>query len=173
MKTPFTPIAVIALLLVSSLSACDTPKVLIIESPGIRAQGYSSAQREWIEQIELDPRKLPTGQDHDLWIGLSTGNRMLVSEITEESIRRISVFPSRPLKGQVANNCCSAGGFGFDFEGGNLTHFGTSIYGDNNGSASPRLGSQKSGRSLSLPCSVDEYEQVFGKAAHITRRYYE
>jgi hypothetical protein len=147
---------------------------LNVEKPGIEAEGRISEHNEWIEYIDAAPRKLSEDEFHDLVVGFSSGKQMLLSEITEDVIKRIAT-PATAYYSTARSDSYYVDGYAFAFEKGQLTRFMVTVHGfpPKSAMAFDKISSQISGRSLSLPCSVDDFEKVFGKANKITRGYYE
>jgi hypothetical protein len=156
---------ILVLLIAISITGCSSPNLVFVTKGGIKAQGsvfglFKTHEQIWL--ISINPRELTDGQMHDLWVGFPLTNQMTFAEITEDAINKISVTPAK----------C---GYSFDFKEGRLDGFYANLYGwpPKDIVAFVKLGSRKSGSSLSLPCSVDEFEKVFGKADSITRGYSE
>jgi hypothetical protein len=114
-------------------------------------------RKEAILHIEICLRKLSASELQDYWIALSPTNRVALSEITEDTIK--------PYKFSH---------YLFKFENNRLVRFNAEVYGYGyphyqNGSI-VSIGSFKNETSLVLPCSVEDFEKVFGKPDEIARK---
>jgi len=164
-----------ALLVVMSFTGCvRNPNLVFVTKGGIKAQGSIFGvfrKHEEINNIGIDIRELSEVQLHDLWVGLNSTNQTPFAEITEDAIKKIGIFRGNPSSGYIGY------GYAFRFDGGQFvgvmaTEAKYSIYTyPREGTAFIKLGSRKSGFSLSLPCSVDDFEKVFGKADDIKRGF--
>ena len=159
-----------------SFTGCvRSPNLVFVTKGGIKAQGSIFGvfkKHEQIELIEISPRKLTDGQMHDLWIGFPLTNQMTFAETTENAIKEFSEPATKyyPASSPGTYYVC---GYSFSFEGGEFVGFSANLYGypPKEITAFVKLGSRKSGSSLSLPCSVDDFEKVFGKADAIIRGF--
>jgi hypothetical protein len=104
---------------------------------------------------------------------LSPTHQTAFAEITESAIKEISTSNYIPKSAGKLSCIYYTGGYAFKFEEGHLVNFQANRYGfpPKKTTAFVRLGSRKSGSSLLLPCSVDDFEKVFGKADKITRGF--
>jgi|GEM_PF-3083961 len=113
-------------------------------------------KKEHILQIEIFPKKLPEAELQDIWVCFSPTNKLSLADITEDKIK------------PYADNQHS-----FQFENGKLVKFSLDVYGyeypDFKRGNIVALGSFKNNSSLTLPCSVEDFENVFGKADEIDR----
>ncbi len=112
-------------------------------------------KREKLTHIEIFPAKLPKESLQDIWVVLPTASRISIAEIVESmtngTAERYSfIFDERAL--------ARLKGWGSD---------GTTGERIVNGS---KFGSFKNNREITLPCSVQEFESVFGIADEISRR---
>jgi hypothetical protein len=153
--------------------AAVTPNLLVAEMRGIDAKGTISKQREQVGLIEIDPRALSEAQLHDLWVGLASTNQTTFAEITEDLIKKIGIPSTNYYSAPTTKTTYYVCGYSFRFEGGQFVSFLANQYGfpPKKATAFVKLGSRKSDTSLSLPCSVDDFEKVFGKADKITRGF--
>ena len=143
---------------------------------GIKAQGAISGvfrKHEEINSIGIDPRQLSEVQLHDLWVGLDSTNQTLFSEITEDAIKKIGILRGNPPSAPSTETGYSVCGYAFKFDGGRCVNVSANRYGfpPKEGTAFVKFGSRKNEASLSLPCSVEDFEKVFGKADKITRGF--
>ena len=158
------------------LSGCvANPNLVFVTKGGITAHGSIFGvfkKHEEINLIAINPRELSDDRRRDIWIGLSSTNQTTFSEITEKLITDIGVS---------ATHCYSAAspghyyvcGYSFRFREREFVAFSANRYGypPKDITAFVKLGSRKNGSSLSLPCSVNDFEKVFGKADAITRGF--
>lgn len=153
--------------------AAASPNLLFGQMRGINAKGTISKQGEQIGLIEIDPRALSEVQLHDLWVGLASTNQTTFAEITEDLIKKIGIPSTKYYSAPSTKTIYYVCGYSFRFEGGQLVSFLANQYGfpPKKTTAFVNLGSRKSKSSLSLPCSVDDFEKVFGKADKITRGF--
>ncbi len=128
----------------------------------IEAQGGISGifkRKEKISIIDMFPRKLQEADLHDIWVELSPTNRIMLADITEESIRP---DPSGLY-------------YSYRFEDHKLVGFKIAAYDhgyphyDENKTI--RIGSLKNKSSLKLPCSLKDFEKVFGRADEVDRKF--
>ena len=112
--------------------------------------------KERILHIEILPKKLSEAEFQDIWVALSPTNRIALADITEDKIKSFTV------------DHCS-----FVFDKGKLVKFGAEVYGCDyptfKKGNSVCIGSIKNNSSLTLPCSPNDFEKVFGKADEIDR----
>ncbi len=114
-------------------------------------------QSERILHIEIFPMKLSEAELQDIWVSFSPTNRLSLIEITEDKIK------------PYADDHHA-----FQFVDGRLVRFTVNVY----GYAYPNfkkgnvvgLGSTRNASALTLPCSVADFEKVFGKADEIVRK---
>jgi len=113
-------------------------------------------KKERVLHIEIFPKKLPEEELQDIWVSFSPTNKFSLADITEDKIK------------PYADNQHS-----FQFENGNLVKFNVNVYGYEYPNFKRgnivALGSIKNNRSLTLPCSIEDFENVFGKADEIDR----
>jgi hypothetical protein len=130
---------------------------LVFSRGAIAANGEITGtfkRRESINHIEIFLRKLSDAELKDIWVAFSPTNWIALAEITEDKI-----------KPYAANR------YSFQFDGKKLVRFGA----DYNEYIKPKsqetvsLGSLKNKSALVLPCSVEDFEKVFGKADEIDR----
>ena len=163
----------VTVLAVFSGCAVMSPNLLFVRMRGINAKGTISKQREQIGLIEVNIRQLSESQINDLWIGLSATNQTSLVEVTEDLIRQIGVpstnFYSAASDASTYFYC----GYSFRFEGGHFAKCLANQYGfpPKVGSAFVMLGSRKNAVSLSLPCSLYDFEKVFGSADKVERGF--
>ena len=112
--------------------------------------------KERILHIEILPKKLSEAELQDIWVALSPTNRIALADVTEDKIKSFTV------------DHCS-----FEFDKGKLVKFGAEVYGYDyptfKKGNSVCIGSIKNNSSLTLPCSPNDFEKVFGKADEIQR----
>lgn len=176
-----TVIVLISISVTTMLVGCSaaSPNLLFAEMRGIKAQGdicrKNFRKHEEINSIGIDIHELSEIQLHDLWVGLNSTNQTSFAEITEDAIKKIGVFrgdtPSTPSTKTGYFVC----GYKFIFDGGQFASLMANQYQysfpPKEGTAFVKFGSRKNGASLSLPCSVEDFEKVFGKADKITRGF--
>ena len=165
-------------ILVLFATACFTgcvgsPNLVHVTKGGIKAYGSIIGvfkKHEQIELIQINPRELSDDQTHELWVGLSLTNQLTFAEITEDAIKAIGI-PATIYYSAAEPNDYFVCGYDFNFKSGKLVGFSASINGNppKDMVAFVKLGSRKSGNSLSFPCSVDDFEKVFGKADDVRR----
>jgi hypothetical protein len=115
-------------------------------------------RKDQILHIQMFPNKLSQAERQDIWVALSPTNRIALADITEDKIKLYSV------------DHCS-----FEFYGKKLARFSADIYGYDNDDPDFKMGnpvsvgSIKNKSSLRLPCSVEDFEKVFGNADEIKR----
>jgi len=170
-------------ILVSFIVLCFTgcvasPNLVFVTKGGIKAQGSIFGvikKHEEINSIGIDIRKLSEIQLHDLWVGLDSTNQTLFAEISEDAIKKIGILRKNPPSAPSTETGYSVCGYAFTFDGGQCVNVSANRYGfpPKEGTSFVKFGSRKSGASLSLPCSVDDFEKVFGKSDKITRGYSE
>ena len=112
--------------------------------------------KERVIHIEIFPKKLSEADLRDIWVTLSPTNRIALADITEDKVK------------SYADNHHF-----FGFDGHKLVGFGVDVYGYEyptfiKGNV-VSLGSFKNNSSLTLPCSPNDFEKVFGKADEIDR----
>jgi hypothetical protein len=125
----------------------------------IEADGNISGvfiNKERIINIEILPKKLSEVDLRDIWVTLSPTNRIALADITEDKVK------------SYADNHHF-----FKFDRDKLIGFGVDVYGYEyptfiKGNV-VGLGSLKKNSSLTLPCSPNDFEKVFGKANEIDR----
>lgn len=150
-----------------------SPNLVDVTKGGIKAHGSIAgvfSKHEQIDLIEINPRDLSDDQRRDIWVGVSLTNQMAFSEITEEAIKGIGV-PATNYYSTASLGRYFLCGYSFNFKAGEFVGFTASLHGNppKDKIAFVKLGSSKTGSSLSFPCSVDDFEKVFGKADDITR----
>jgi hypothetical protein len=168
-------VGLILLLITTAVAGCFTasPNLLSVQRPGITARGTISKQEERIELIDIDLRQLPETQIHEISIALTPTNQATLAEITEDAVQEIStpstVYYSAPSTGITY----FVSGYSIRFEGGRLVTITASRYGfpAKNTAAYVKFSSHVNRHSLTLPCSVAEFEDVFGKADKITKGF--
>jgi hypothetical protein len=149
------------------LTGCvSSPNLLLVQMHGIKAQGSMAGQREQIEFIEISPQHLAGDQARDLWIDLTATRRVTMAEITDNLIKDASTSKFISSSQGPVTTTYYLQGYAFEFTAGCLVKFIANRYGfpPAKATAFVRLGSRKTGNSLSLPCSLQAFEQVFGKA---------
>jgi hypothetical protein len=158
--------------LLLGIAACrGSPNLLIATTDGVRGQGSISYMGEQIELIQMHPGDLPANERSNIMIGFSTHPAMPLDSITEEFVKRIAV-PSTRYYSEPLNPAYFVDAYDFEFENGRLRE----VYVNLNGwppkgiNAFSNIGSDHG--AFKLPCSISEFEQVFGKAK-IVRSYYE
>ena len=163
--------------LVSLIAACfsgcvESPNLVFVTKGGIEAQGGISWKRDHIDFIRINPRELSESQIRDFWVGLSPSEQVTFAEITEEAIKKVCV-PATNYHSAANPGTYRVSGYEFCFRGGQFVAFGANRYGypPKNITAFVKLGSRQSGSSLSLPCGVDDFEKVFGKADSVKRGF--
>ena len=167
-------IHILALFITVCFTGCvGSPNLVHVTKGGIKAYGSIFGvfkKHEQIELIEINPRELSDAQMHELWVGLSLTNQTTFSEITEDAIKTIGV-PSTKYYSASNPDDYFVCGYDFNFKAGQLVGFSADLHGNppKDTAAFVKLGSRKNGNSLSLPCSVDDFEKVFGKADDVTR----
>jgi hypothetical protein len=168
---------ILVLLIAMSFTGCvRNPNLVFVTKGGIKAQGNIFGvfkKHEQIELIAINPLELTDGQMHDLWVGFPLTNQITFAEITEDAIKKIGILRENPPSVPRTETGYSVCGYSFDFKGGRFDGFSANLYGwpPKDIIAFVKLGSRKSGSSLSLPCSVDDFEKVFGKADAVTRGF--
>jgi hypothetical protein len=162
------------LILAAAFLCCmaASPNILFVAKGGIKAQGTISKQREQIDLIQIDLQRVSELELRDLWVGLSPTNQITFAEVTESVIKETSSTNFVSETGKPSHTYYAAG-YSFRFEEGHLVNFQANRYGfpPKKTTAFVKLGSRKSETPLSLPCSVDDFEKVFGKADKITRGF--
>jgi hypothetical protein len=175
-----TVIMLISILVNTMLVGCSaaSPNLLFVEMRGIKAQGAISGvfrKHEEINSIGIDIRELSEIQLHDLWVGLDSTNQTPFAEITEDAIKKIGVFRGNPPSAPSTKTGYFVCGYKFIFDGGQFASLMANQYQysfpPKEGNAFVKFGSRKNGASLSLPCSVEDFEKVFGKPDKITRGF--
>ena len=168
-------IAILLISVTAVLVGCfgATPNLIFANTRGIKAKGTISGKLEKIRFIEINPRELSEIQIHDLWVGLSATNKTLFSEITESNIESIGILSTNYYSTSTANPTYFAFGYSFCFDRGQFISFLANQYGfpPKKVTAFVRLGSLKNQSELSLPCTIEDFEKVFGKANNITRGF--
>ena len=165
----------IPILAVCLVGCAASPNLVNVTKGGITAHGTIFGvfkKHEQIDLIEINPRKLSDDERKSLWVGLSSTNQIAFSEITEAAIKRIGI-PATNFYSAANPESYFLCGYNFDFKDGEFVGFTASIYGNppKDIVAFVKLGSLRSGSSLSFPCSVDDFEKVFGKADSINRYF--
>jgi hypothetical protein len=163
-----------SLVVAACLMGCaSSPNLVFVEDGGIKAQGQISGRSEKIDLIDIDLKKCPEGRLQDLWVGLSPTNRLAFSQMTEETIRAAGISSTNYYSAPAVGATYFLSGYSFRFEGGRLVRVLASRYGfpPARTAAYVTIGSQKSGHSFSLPCSLEDYEAVFGKRGMTTRGF--
>jgi len=96
-----------------------------------------------------------------------------LAEITEALIKDAATSKFVSSSQAHATSTYYYQGYAFEFAGGCLVKFTADRYGfpPAKTTAFVRLGSRKTGTALSLPCSIETLEQVFGKADQIKRGF--
>ena len=94
----------------------------------------------------------------DIWVALSPTNRIALADITEDM-----------LKPYAVNH------YTFEFNGNKLVRFEAEVYGRDYSSFKEgntiSLGSLRNKSTLTLPCSVEGFEKVFGEPDEIDRMH--
>jgi hypothetical protein len=116
-------------------------------------------RKETISHIEIFPKKLSAAELQNIWVECSPTNRIALANVTEDKIR--------PDPDGLY--------YFYQFEGHKLVGFKVAAYDHGypnyNETKTIRIGSLKNESSLKLPCSVEDFEKVFGKADEITRKF--
>jgi len=157
------------------ISGCVTsPNLLFLKRPGIDAQGGISRKREQIDVITITPQQLPDQDRHDLWVEISPDNRLPLADITEDIIKKASV--KSYITTNTGTTSCSyyIAGYSFEFEAGHFTRLDAIRYSfpPPNIPVHVEFGSQKRNCKLSLPCSIADFENVFGASNTVTRGFF-
>jgi hypothetical protein len=166
------------LLLALSCSAGCTasPNLLTLTNNGIRAQGTISYKGERIEEIDIYPDKLVSDKGRQLWVSFSSGKEMTLQNITEQMMQALATPASSYYPQYYSvheNHDYYIDGYNFQFKNGRLIKLSINLYGwpPRDRIAFVNIG-RSNGPSVKLPCSVSDFEKVFGKA-NIARAYYE
>ena len=154
------------------LTGCMGPNILHVNKGGVTAYGDIYWKREKIGEILINPQDLSSDQKDDLWVGVSPTNHMTFSEITETSMKKIAVPATKNYPASGPNDY-DLGGYFLNFKDGILVRFGANRYGfpPKDITAFTQIGSRKNGSELSLPCSLNDFENVFGKADSVSRSF--
>lgn len=167
---------ILALIVSVCVAGCiGSPNNLEVSKVGIKAYGRISGvfkKRDRIEVIQIDPRALSGEQAHDLWVGFAPTNQMTIADITEEVTQGIGVHSTNYYSAAGPHDYIACG-YALSFSEGQLVSFHATHHGfpPSYESRFVQLGSRKSGSSLSFPCTVDDFEKVFGKADKIRRDF--
>ncbi len=126
-------------------------------------------RKEILCSIELFPGNLSEAERHNIWFVLSRTNCIALSDATENRIKAIALesHDNSPLPRTYSVNR-----YRFEYQGNKLVKLTGYEYDDSSHpvrGTSVNFGSLKSNSSLVLPCSVQDFETVFGKADEITR----
>jgi len=113
------------------------------------------ARRGSISRIEILPTKLSSAEMQDIWIQVST-NKITLSDISKGNMK-----------------VTGTSGVFFTFAGGSLLRFRGEVFdGSELTNAAPVvLGSISKNSSLRLPCSVQDFANVFGKPDEVTKKH--
>jgi hypothetical protein len=166
-------ISAILLLILGCNAGCSaSANLLTVSKEGIRGQGSISSKGEQIETIDIHPDELSPNEGQDLWIRFSSGKQVPLQSITEDLLKTIAT-PSSYYYSAPRNPSYYVDGYDFEFEKGHFTELLINLYGwpPRDITAFVSIGSRK-GTSLTLPCSISDFENVFGKVK-IGRAYYE
>ena len=162
-------------LMAIAFSGClaASPNLVFVQMPGVKAQGTIARHCEQLDLIEIAPRQLSEGQLGDLWIGFPGDKQIPLRSTTEASIKTLGATPAQRDVTPGISSTYYAGGYSLHFENGRLVSLTANRYGfpPKDGTAFARLGSLRNGNTLSLPCSLEQFENVFGKSGKITRGF--
>lgn len=164
----------VALMISASIGCCGaSPNLIFVYKDGIQGQGTISKGREQMGLIELLPVKASDNQIRDLWVDLSPSNRVVFADITEKQIQSLSSFSYTSKSNEAPHRLYYVSGYSFEFDSDKLVKFQANRYGfpPKEGTAFVHLGSLSRQASLSLPCSLDEFEKVFGKADRVSKGF--
>lgn len=166
-----------AILAVFCVCATASPNLLFIEMDGVKARGniyrkYFRIHQE-INLIEVNPRKLSNDQLLELWVELEPTYRSSFAELSESILKKIGTLSTVYYPSLDVGNTYYLHGYSFKYEDGQLVGFVANRYGFPPKKNTPfvKLGSRKTGASLSLPCSVDEFGKVFGRVENVSRGF--
>jgi len=162
------------LMIIASCGRCAAAtNLLFVHKGGIMAQGSVSKGREQIDLIQISTVTLSDSQLRDFWVDLSPSNRVTFTELGENAIKQICSTNFALESSGTVSNMYYVGGYSFAFSGGRLITLQASRYGfpPKEAATFTKVGSKHNQSSISLPCSLDDFEKVFGKADKIERGF--
>jgi hypothetical protein len=137
--------------------AYSTPSRNAIEADGSISGIFR--RKESIGDVAIWPKKLSQTELQDIWVEFSPTNRITLADITEDKIK------SDP----------DGIYYSYQFEAHKLVFFEVKShdrdYPNYKEEKTVRIGSLKNKSSFKLPCSLEDFEKVFGKADEIDRNF--
>ena len=133
------------------------------------------ARLDSLDIEELNPEKVSREFLDDIWVELRCGEKTKLSALTIQFVKERG-FKENHFKNYLTIYDSENSGFIFYFsQEGTLCELKicpTFNYFTLSSNHNPRMGSFSTGKSLALPCSVPEFESVFGKVdkkySHVT-----
>jgi len=126
-------------------------------------------RREQFTSIEICADNLAESDLRDLWIALSPTNRTALADLTEDKFKELAGASENVL---LPRGSYRFKQYTFHFEHSKLVRLSGFNYPDSDRWHDPiplRIGSAIRQRELSLPCTLPEFEGVFGKADQVDR----
>ena len=173
MKTKFN--AVIFIFLSVIFTGC-APNFVEIHKKGILAEGSEVFRgSEKIDYFQINPAMMSQSDQTNLWIELSDGAKTSFANLTRAFVKPHAIFESiEPHSDSNKEAIFYRDGYTFTFSGEKLVNLKITTTcwpaaAQNN--AFTKIGLFSSNQTLSLPCTVKQFEEVFGKAEKVDRKW--
>ena len=132
----------------------------------ISSEAKGGARLDSLDIEELNTEKVSREFRDDIWVELRCGEKTKLSALTIQFVKERG-FKENHFKNDLSIYDSENSGFEFDFsQDGILCEwhiFPVVKHASFSSTVNPRMGSFSTGKSLALPCSVPEFESVFGK----------
>lgn len=161
----------VAVMMIScSMAQKNKTNIIEVRKGEILAQGEPTRDGERLNVLTIDLQRMSSDGKTNLWVEFPDNQKFALSAITMEEVKSRSTkeWQSPDSKTQKSFD---VGGYWFEFDGNTLISLSVSKYGrpPTQKIAFTRIGSFSSNASLSLPCTLGQFEEVFGKADQIKR----
>jgi hypothetical protein len=161
-----------SVVLCGCITGSDSNRIEVRKGPVFAKGVVRSASREELDWVELDVGKSQGDPLTNMWVEVQSTEKATLTSITPKFLKEKGAAdwkgPDRTYGGTATYYLR---GYAFCFDGERLIAFKANRSGFPPGKreAKPRLGLVAGGASLTLPCSLPEFESVFGKPDDVTR----
>jgi hypothetical protein len=176
MKTNIVSRFVIVLTAVMMTSCA--PNVLNIQKGAIFGEGRTSYPPlrggEKIHSLDINPQKMSHADQTNLWVELPDGEKVSFAAMTRAKIKSHAIWETKdPRSNSDEKADYFAGSYNFRFDGETLfnLHIVDQGWQTHYAKGFPKIGSFSSNHFLILPCTLKEFEEVFGKPNQIDRKW--
>ena len=157
-------------LCVVSCGCITIPNATEVRSGIVFAQGHPSMRGDTLGYLQIDLRSANADYRHDIWAATKDGKSVALADIT------IGLLKSQGAREWIGSSHEYGGTVCYDILNSHYWFDGERLIAirawEETGFRGPRFGSRSSGSAITLPCTLREFESVFGKSEYRERYFH-